>query len=96
LHRNCFIEHIVPGKIEGREKEERLRQLRNDLQRKEEEEMALCGKRGSTRWHCVENSFWRKIWICRKTHKYGSPIHLIFQKFLLLWYLAKTTDQEGP
>jgi hypothetical protein len=24
-------------------------------------------ERGSTRWHCMKNSVWKKLWICCKT-----------------------------
>jgi hypothetical protein len=55
LKRKKLLKHIVDGKIEGKKKK---KDARNG-------EATGIGK-GSTRSHFPENSFWKRLWICRK------------------------------
>jgi hypothetical protein len=64
LRRNFLLKHAIEGKVEGRievagSRGRRRKQLLDDL--KEKKGYVLKIERGSTRWHSVENSLWKRL-----------------------------------
>jgi hypothetical protein len=69
LRRNCLLKRVIEGKIKGelevtRRRGRRRKKLLDDLKGKER---ILSYEGGSSRSHCVEESFWRRLWTCRQT-----------------------------
>jgi hypothetical protein len=61
LRSNCFLKHVIEGKLEAKievtgKRGRRRKQLLDDLQ---EEERMLEIARGSTRSNCVDKSLWK-------------------------------------
>jgi hypothetical protein len=67
LRRNCLLQWIIKGKIQGgievtgRQGRRRMKLL-DDLK-----ERILSFKGGSSGSHCTESSLWKRLWTCRKT-----------------------------
>jgi len=62
LRRNCLLKQVIEGKINGKmevtkRRGRRRRKLLDDLK----------DRRGGSRSHYVEASFWRRLWVCRET-----------------------------
>ena len=69
LLRNCLLKHIIEGKIKGemevaRRRGRRSKKLLDDLK---DRRGYSHFEGGSSRSHCVEESFWRRLWTCRQT-----------------------------
>jgi hypothetical protein len=69
LRRNCLLQHVIEGKLEGRiemtgRRGRRRKQLLNDLKEKHK---ILEIERGRTRSHPTENSLCKRLRTCRKT-----------------------------
>ena len=68
LRRNCLLQQVIEGKIKGqievtRRRGRRRKKLLDDL--KDRRILSIEG--GSSRSHCVEESFWKRLWTCRLT-----------------------------
>jgi len=69
LRRNCLLQRVIEGKIQGRievtgRQERRRRKLLDDL--KERRGYSLEGEGSGS--HYVESSLWKRLWTCRKTN----------------------------
>jgi hypothetical protein len=68
FRRNCFLKHVIEGKIGKKGSDGNTRknskQLLDDL-KKERGYWKLNEEK--TRSHCTENSLWKRLWICRMT-----------------------------
>jgi hypothetical protein len=69
LHRNCFLNHVIEGKIKRKmevngSRGRKRKQLLDDLK-----EMGGNSKlkRGSTKSYFVENSLWKRLWTYHNT-----------------------------
>ena len=69
LRRNCLLQRVTEGKIEGgievkgRRGRRRMRLL-DDLK---EKKRILSFERGSSGSHYVDSSLWNRLWTCRNT-----------------------------
>ena len=68
LCRNCLLQGVTEGKIQGgievtRRQGRRCMKLLDDLK----ERRILSFERGSSGSHYVESSLWKRLWTCRKT-----------------------------
>ena len=68
LRRNYLLKRVIERKIEGSivvagRRGRRRKQILDDVKGKN---MVLDIERGSTRSQSVENSFWKRLWTCRK------------------------------
>ena len=64
LRRNCRLEHVTKGKIEGMERRGRRREeLLDDLKETGRmcDEKVLERERGSIIKHCLEKSLWKRL-----------------------------------
>ena len=78
LRRNCLLKHAMEGKIGGSievtgRRGRRRKQLLDDLKEGEETE------RGSTRSPSMENSLWKRLWICRKRDSKMNEPHSLYK-----------------
>jgi len=69
LFRNCLLQRVTEGKIQGgievtRRQGRRHMKLLDDLK---EQERILSFERGSSGSHYVESPLWKRLWTCRKT-----------------------------
>jgi hypothetical protein len=69
LRRNCFLQQVAEGKIQGGievtgRQGRRSRELLDDLK---EKERIFSFERRSSGTHYVESSLWKRLWTCRKT-----------------------------
>ena len=69
LRRNCHLQRVIEGKIQGGievtgRQGRRRRKLLDDLK---ERRGILSFERGSSGSHYVESSLWKRLWTCRKT-----------------------------
>jgi hypothetical protein len=77
LRRNCLLKHFIEGnkeimiEVTGRQRR-RSKQLLCDLK---ENRRILEVERGSTRSHSVENSLWKKVYICHKADNIMNEYH---------------------
>jgi hypothetical protein len=83
LRRNCFLKHVIEGKLEGRiemtgRRGRRRKQLLDDLKKKK----ILDIERGRTRSHPMENSLWKRLRTCRKTDCRMKWIYQILSKYV--------------
>jgi hypothetical protein len=67
LLRNCLLQQVAEGKIQGGievtgRQGRRRRKLLDELK-----ERILSFERGSCGSHYVESSLWKRLWTCRKT-----------------------------
>jgi hypothetical protein len=68
LYRNCLINHVIKGKLEGKiyvrgRRGRRHKQLLDDL----EETRSYCNLKEETVANCVENWLWKRLWTFHKT-----------------------------
>ena len=69
LRRNCLLKQVIEGKIKGqievtRRRGRRRKKLLDDLK----DSTGYCElKEEGSRSHCVEESFWKRLWTCRLT-----------------------------
>jgi hypothetical protein len=65
--RNCFLTHVVQGRLERKIEWKRRRGRRRKQLLDDFKERILEIYRESTRSYCVENSLWKGLWSRRKT-----------------------------
>jgi hypothetical protein len=68
LHRNCLLQWVTEGKIQGGievtgRQERRCRKLLDDLK----ERRGYSFERGSYGSHYVESLLWKRLWTCHET-----------------------------
>jgi hypothetical protein len=86
LHRKCLLKQVIEGNVEGTERRGRRRkQLLDDLQEKRK----YWNLRGSARLHSVENSLWKRLWICRMTQ------YVIIQFTSIQWMFINPLKTKG-
>jgi len=65
LHRNCLLKQIIKEQTEKGRKDEEEDVSRNWVTLGKQTILEF--ERLSTRSHGLENSFWKRLWTCRKT-----------------------------
>jgi hypothetical protein len=67
LRRNCLLNHVAEGKIQGRIEVRRIRRTRRrQLLDVLDEKRGFCKLKDTTRSHSVETSLWKRLWTYRK------------------------------
>jgi hypothetical protein len=67
LRRNCLLQRVIEGKIQGGIEATGRRGRRRKKLLDHLKERRLSFESGSSRSHYVESSLWKRLWTCRKT-----------------------------